>query len=353
MSSPRAPWRCDVEGSFAHLTCTVRWPKIVRNLAKRLPAHQRALLGLADEIESGTVQVMRGADDDRRFDAVHDVMCMPWTELPWYLGESWLYARVRAAVGYKHHGRDPFRDAKAAEEAGVVDGDNPHDPAPLQSALWRCLWGNRVDLSLPSAMAHSDESEASLLVDDREAALAMLSDARQVAIILDNAGVEVFADLQLARALADLGKVVTLWAKDVPFFVSDAMPVDVEIARRRLRRPLPPTVTVRADPFFTGPGFLHSAELPRHLREALADNDVIVCKGDCNYRRLVSDRPYSADDDDAFADVVDLPAPVIAVRTLKAEVAVGITAVAAARARTADAEWLVSGRFGVIQVAQR
>jgi uncharacterized protein with ATP-grasp and redox domains len=347
----REPWRCDVVGSFAWKTCTERWPRIVDGLARELPAHAAALHALRDEIRSGTVLTMRGADDDARFDAVHDVAGLPWTALPWYLGESWLYARIRAAVGFKHHHKDPFRARKAAEEHALVDGDNPSDPAPLDSALWRALWGNRVDLSLPSAMAHTDETAASLLVDDREQALAWLQGARRVDILLDNAGVEVFADLQLARALTDVGVEVTLWAKDVPFFVSDAMPADVEIARRRLRRPLPPDVTIRPERFLSGPGFLQTSALPAHVVTALSASDVIIAKGDCNYRRLVCDAVYDVDDDRSFDDVVAMPAPVIALRTLKAEVAIGIPPDRARAAAAVDGDWLVSGRFGVVQCA--
>lgn len=64
-------------------------------------------------------------------------------------------------------------------------------------------------------------------------------------------------------------------------------------------------------------------------------------------RRLLGDRQWAFDT--PFADVAAyFPCPVVALRTLKAEVAVGIPAAAAAAAAAADPTWLVSGAFGVV-----
>jgi uncharacterized protein with ATP-grasp and redox domains len=343
------PWRCNLPGTFAWHTCTERWPRIVRGLADDVPAHRAALMSLAREIEGGGVTPLWGPDDDFRFDVIHDYSGRPWTSLPWYVGESWLYAKVRAAVGWRFHGRDPFRAAKAREEAGLVDGENPADPDPLASALWRSLWGNRADLSLPSAKDHTATRQSDLLADERPQALAWLRSARRVVILADNAGTELFADLQLARVLEDGGARVTLLVKDAPFFVSDAIPDDVARARRHLGRDV--AVKVVAHPFLTGPDWLATPFLPAPLRDLLGTADVIVAKGDCNYRRLVGDQPWDPEYRWGFADVVDLPAPVIALRTLKAEVLVGVDAASCARARDLADDWLVSGRFGVVQCA--
>lgn len=344
-------WQCDVVGSFAWRTCTERWPHIIDGVADDVPDHRVALARLREELTDGVVLRLHDDHDDaRRFDVINDYAGRPWTALPWYVGESWLYARIRAAVGWRHHRRDPFRPAKARDEAGLADVDDTAASDPLAQALWRSLWGNRADLSLPTARHHDRAAVGDLLHDDRPLALAWLKRARRVAIVLDNAGTELFADLQLARALRDGGAEVTLFAKDRPFFVSDAMPADVEMARRRLQRP--DGAAVVAESFLTGPGMLTVAELPATFRDALASADVIVAKGDCNYRRLVGDGPWASSDERAFGDVVRMPAPVIALRTLKAEVLVGVAADACARARAQSADWLISGRFGVVQCSR-
>ncbi len=343
------PWHCNIEGSFAWRTCTQRWPKIVRDLARDIPHHAAALHSLTHEIEHGAVTMPMGLDDDRRFDIVADYAAQLWTELPWYAGEAWLYARIRQATGYRFHKRDPFRAAKAREEAGLVDAHNPHDPDPLSSALWRSLWGNRADLSLPAASAHTTSTVSELLVDERELALTWLLEAHNIAILLDNAGAELLCDLQLARALTDLGKRVTLIVKDAPYFVSDAIDNDIAITRRKLTRDV--DVTVVTDAFLTGPGFLHTDAMPERLRTLFGSVDVVIAKGDCNYRRLVKDAPYDDSDGRTFDSTVDIGARVIALRTLKAEVLVGAPVAVCQAAAVVDAAWLSSGRFGVVQCA--
>ncbi len=354
------PWTCAQPGSFAWRTCTERWPKIVDALRADVPGADAPLAALRDEIRSGTVRLLRdpvlGApvlcdvDEAPRWAAVTAWVGGPWTALPWYLGESFLYARVREAVGYGATRADPFLPIKLREERTVAN--SPHAAADdddrgsaLDAALWRALWGNRADLSLPSARDHTGTDENDLVVDDRDAARALLEGARSVGIVLDNAGLELARDLELAAVLERQGRRVTLFAKDVPFFVSDALPADV--ARTRARLALDLDAAVIADPFFTGPDFLTTAALPSPLRDQLAACDVVVVKGDCNYRRLVGDGPPS---DAAFHDVVSFPAPLIALRTLKAEVLVGADPVRVASAAARDPDWLVSGRFGLVQV---
>jgi hypothetical protein len=233
--------------------------------------------------------------------------------------------------------------------AGATERRAPqakHDD--VDDALWRSLWGNRADLSLPSAMKHAGASDANdLVADDREAARALIDSAQNIAILLDNAGVELACDLSLARLLVRRGQRVTLLCKDAPFFVSDATAADV--ARTRSLLGLPEDADVVDDCYFTGPGFLRSDELPSALRSRLAAFDVVIAKGDCNYRRLVRDIPP---DEAAFDDVVAFPAPVIALRTLKAEVLVGADPARVAAAKARDDDWLVSGRYGLVQVAQ-
>jgi uncharacterized protein with ATP-grasp and redox domains len=358
----RAPWHCDVVGSFAHRTCTVRWPQIVRGTVADVPDAAAALQALADEIEHGRVRSLSPTTKEHaRWHAVDAFVGGPWTALPWYVGEAFLYARIREAVSYGDTGRDPFLPAKLREErdlarpndddVAVDDVDDAgNEDALLERAVWRSLWGNRGDLSLPEARAHKGADDADLVVDDRAGALALLRGARRVGIVLDNAGPELAADLHLARVLARRGVTVTLFPKDAPFFVSDANRADIDRLVAAGHGHGGAAVVVH--PFFTGPAFLRTDELPADLRAFFSGVDVVVAKGDCNYRRLVGDAPWTTDDRTDFDDVVDLPAAVVALRTLKAEVLVGASPQAAQAAAARDPTWLVSGRFGVVQVAR-
>jgi hypothetical protein len=71
-------------------------------------------------------------------------------------------------------------------------------------------------------------------------------------------------------------------------------------------------------------------------------------KGDANYRRLCSDARWAPET--PFADVVEgFPAPVVALRTMKAEVVVGLPLGLATVLDREDARWMVNGRRGLVQ----
>ena len=111
-----------------------------------------------------------------------------------------------------------------------------------------CLWGNATDLSLLTLLTYEDiqklqgagarkASEESIIVNDIDAAYAVLRDARKkgkrdgerrVDIVLDNSGFELFVDLVLAGYLlsAGLATNVILHPKVMPWFVSDVIPRD-------------------------------------------------------------------------------------------------------------------------------
>ena len=110
-----------------------------------------------------------------------------------------------------------------------------------------CLWGNATDLSLLTSLTYDDiqtlqgsaarrRSEKNILVDELPAAYQVLKEAqrnagnkdRRVDIILDNAGFELFVDLVMAGYLlsANLATTVVLHPKSIPWFVSDVVPTD-------------------------------------------------------------------------------------------------------------------------------
>jgi hypothetical protein len=105
---------------------------------------------------------------------------------------------------------------------------------------------------------------------------------------------------------------------------------------------------VRADLFWNSP--LAMWDLPEGVERTLAGADLLISKGDANYRRLTGDRSW--DFTTPFSKVIDyLPVPLAAFRTLKAELAVGLTREAVRKARSADPDWMTDGRWGVIQYA--
>jgi hypothetical protein len=94
-------------------------------------------------------------------------------------------------------------------------------------------------------------------------------------------------------------------------------------------------------------------EMPNLLRNDLKNRcDLAFVKGDANYRRLLGDLEW--DYSSPFEDVVGhyFPCPVCALRTLKAEVGCGMAEEKWKQAEMLDNQWMVNGRFGVVQFSK-
>ncbi len=383
-------------GSYAQKTFQTRIPRIVDNIiaTNDYPAEiVQALRALREEIVSGTIQLLREATDDQEFwnAQAREHLGKTWLDLPWYWAEAFFYRRVLEATRYFQPGdfsrRDPFAPVKRAElqpdraprAVNAVLEELPRDPAAAFDALWHAsLWGNRTDLShlAIQGTAHSDaarpeqsrrDEHAHLLVDDSARVWDFLRDARgRVDFICDNAGTELCFDLALVDFLlrANLAAEITLHLKPQPMFVSDAMIQDVlasldafdqstmielrRLAQRLARARSDGRLVLRDHPFWVTGFFFHA--LPNDLRAALAQASLVIVKGDANYRRLIGDCHWEPTTQ--FEDTVaHFPAPIVALRTLKAELIVGLRAGQPERLRAEDAEWLVNGKRGVIQFA--
>jgi hypothetical protein len=101
-----------------------------------------------------------------------------------------------------------------------------------------------------------------------------------------------------------------------------------------------------ADFFWTSP--LNLWEMPDRIRALLAASDLVISKGDANYRRLAGDLKWPPTT--PFSDVAGyFPAPLLALRVLKAELALGLSSDQVSRLDREDPEWRVNGQWGVIQ----
>lgn len=213
-----------------------------------------------------------------------------------------------------------------------------------------CLWGNATDLSLLTNLTYDDiqklqgskarkANEEKIIVNDFSAAFAILVQAqksgkadRRVDVVLDNAGFELFVDLILAGYLLQSGLAthVVLHPKNIPWFVSDVMPKDfgdllnVLISAKdfyetpseddKARGWTPPKLTeeeeqnlnglfkhwselysegkivLRPNVFWTEAGsYWRLPKLAPSLYEDLKESELVIFKGDLNYRKLTGD----------------------------------------------------------------
>ncbi len=392
---PPAPLRGNEPGSFAEDTLSRRLPGIARSLLgeNRHPQAQSGLAALADEMPHGRLRPIHdpGAPDSDRWQVdLQSYLGLSWLDAPWFLTEAYFFRRILEATGYFQpgpgQGIDPYRAQKAQALSGVVEqlealntrlekliasGGEVQRRAALISLLHAVLWGNRADLSIFPAGAGSlteDQLRSGLLADDATAAVEYISGRpgglAQVMFILDNFGLELAYDLLLADFLLSQGLAgqVCFQAKPYPTYVSDATIPDIQVLVAYLAGAASPTVQrlgrrlqgylqeerlqLQNDFFWTSPA--PGWEMPPELRQSLASADLLISKGDANYRRWLGDRhwPFTA----PIQQVVAYrPAPLLLMRVLKSEIVAGLMPGQPEKMYQVDPSWLFDGRSGLIQ----
>ena len=284
-----------------------------------------------------------------------------------------------ASSGARGYARDPFEPLKLEElsrshggiaRAGKVlrqAGSLPDPKQRVAAHLLHALWGNRMDLTFSELVQRYGSAGElgggdELLIDHSPEAARRALEAGRVDLVLDNAGTELVCDLLLADALLDGPRRVVLHVKGSPFYVSDTMAKDVQAtvdalaraaeeatrrAGRRLRERLEEgSLLVQPHWFWNGP-LMYPDWLPE-LRRELESSDLLLFKGDVNYRRLLGDRRW---DPETPMDRVTayVPAPFAVLRTLKSEVVVDLPRAEVDALAREDPEWSVRGRYGVIR----
>jgi hypothetical protein len=277
----------------------------------------------------------------------------------------------------------PFVEVETTEQTSEVSETSEVLAGTFSALLHASLWGNRADLSYKQVMQDTrgplalERERANLLVDDTARVWQFLQTPRggRIDLICDNAGTELLFDLALADFLLSSGLAdqVVFHLKPQPFFVSDAMIADVRasldaLARSsasalnqlaaRLERALTTPIKIypgllaekrwvlSEHPFWVTSSFFF--EMPEDLQATLAQARLVILKGDANYRRLIGDCHWQPTM--PFESIVDyFPAPLVSLRTLKAELIVGLREGEAERLQAEDPAWLVNGKRGVVQ----
>lgn len=248
-----------------------------------------------------------------------------------------LASRYRELIEQLRAGKDAVRDDEAEKL--------------LFSEFFEiCLWGNATDLSLLTNLTYEDiqklqgsaarkAAEANILINDLPAAYDILHKARaagkkerRVDFVLDNAGFELYVDLILAGFLLSSGLAthIVLRPKSMPWFVSDVLPGDFAALLNAISDPkaffetqseeeqLQGTTPVpladketqdllfvfqewaklhaegqlimRPNRYWTAGGsFWRLPHQEPDLHKDLKDAELVIFKGDLNYRKLTGD----------------------------------------------------------------
>lgn len=235
------------------------------------------------------------------------------------------------------------------------------------------LWGNATDLSLLAGNVSIDDiksvqgaevrkkNEEKIIVNDLSQAWNYLKNSshddndKQIDIVLDNSGFELFTDLILSLFLLDskLINKVKIHCKEIPWFVSDTMPKDFDLLLDQLIDENFYKNIHQDKEDHESIKFLHSKlnqyykdgnivvshhkfwtlsynywDIPKFtdLYQELSKSDLIIFKGDLNYRKLTGDlqwdktTPFKT----ALQDLSKSKLPVLSLRTCKADVVVGL-----------------------------
>ena len=239
------------------------------------------------------------------------------------------------------------------KSSAIVDSEDPAKIEEAQKVLFTetveiCLWGNATDLSLLTTLTYEDiqklqgsnarkAQEKNIVVNDLVAAYDVLKSAqksgkssRRVDIVLDNAGFELYVDLILAGylLLTGLATEVVLHPKSIPWFVSDVLPKDFadllgviadpqtfysasddkhedgpsvrlsdeEIANLKYlfsnwsKLHSEGRLILRPNQFWTHAGsFWRMPHTAPDLFKDLKESELVIFKGDLNYRKLTGD----------------------------------------------------------------
>ncbi|XP_032398161.1 damage-control phosphatase ARMT1 [Etheostoma spectabile] len=331
-----------------------------------------------------------------------------WFKSSWLYVECYMYRRIQEALWLNPpiSDYDVFNEGKTqsffeSQQAMMalctyLEGVNKNMADLSKNQLFEhfnkllqvSLWGNKCDLSISAGQDNSQKTspidslnslQPFILVNDSKMVWSTLISAQRpgqsekttavrVDIVLDNAGFELFTDLVLADFLVSSGLAheVHFHGKSIPWFVSDVTANDFQWTIRQTMAAnhkwmskngvqwmshLKEGVWFYHDHrFWTQPHeFCDMATDAPDLYATLQRADLLLFKGDLNYRKLTGDRDwdYTVGFNTALQGFG--PAPLCSLRTLKANVQVGLQPGQGEKLGSQDPEWMTNGKYAVIQ----
>ncbi|MGH7866108.1 MAG: damage-control phosphatase ARMT1 family protein [Candidatus Dormibacteraceae bacterium] len=372
--------------SFANRVITERHPTIIRQiLADRpsSPAQVNRLNELLRETVEGRIRPLPGDAHDAAYwlGSGRPYFGERWTEVPFLWAESFFYRWLLDCLEFFEpgpwHWVDPFQPMKEVELKGkevelfleeIKQLDQLLDHEAFARLLRSAVLGNRADLGF-RMMGSAEAGEATgkfEVVDDHTESiwehLCRTAGAR-IVVLADNAALEILGDLILCDFLIHRCgcSSISLQLKPTPYYVSDATTSDVLQALRRLRNGgshaeaigarlmaafRRGSISLETHDFYCRPEYYYS--VPSDLLSTLANADLVISKGDLNYRRLVGD--VECDPTIRFENACAyFPSSLAALRSLKSDVALGLTSATVAKLEATGSNWRTEGTHGVIQ----
>ncbi|VIO98351.1 Uncharacterized protein BM_BM3723 [Brugia malayi] len=320
-----------------------------------------------------------------------------WYRCDWLFAECFLYRQIMSlflkTTTLKQF--DPFASQKQGSFIGCIDtismlakrveemaSETAKVNYDIISYFFQvCLWGNTCDLSLScgervTSLPFSDMVDhlADKILCNQIGEIDRIlrsGKVERVDIVLDNSGLELFADLAVAELL--IGKCgvknVVFHGKSMPWFVSDVTGIDFNWTVEMLiansdyllrnfgvkcsQRLSDGEFVFQSHYFWTLPyPYYLMAEKAPDLYNELSQSSLIIFKGDYNYRKLVSDLEWPQDTPFKIALRGFGPAPILVLRTIKAETVAGLSSNVIDDLRRkygSNKIWMTTGEYAVAQ----
>ncbi|XP_020661322.3 damage-control phosphatase ARMT1 isoform X1 [Pogona vitticeps] len=331
-----------------------------------------------------------------------------WFQSPWLYTECYMYRRIHEALVqnppisdydvFKEEKEHAFFDSQQAIIAlstylqELLKNIENQNEESLNEEFFKLiqvsLWGNKCDLSISAGADNSQKAnplqsvedlKSFILVDHMEKLWLLLMKRKKINtqtsvtstridIVLVNAGFELIADLVLADFLTS-SKLVTIihfHGKSIPWYVSDTTKRDLNWTIKQMGSAnnkcmsscgvswegyVKKGVWVYHDHlFWTLPHeFSSMAQVAPDLYAELQKSDLIIFKGDLNYRKLLGDRKWEFIVPFHQALNNFHPAPLCSLRTLKCDIQVGLKPGQGEKLSSTEPEWMITGKYGIIQ----
>jgi uncharacterized protein with ATP-grasp and redox domains len=209
-------------------------------------------------------------------------------------------------------------------------------------------------------------NESFLLVDQSDDLVKKLTNSpiNCVEFIADNAGRELCWDLAFIDGMLRTGvQRVICHVKPWPMFVSDALISDVKNTIQMMNAQTSDLATHSIGKRLTQ--YIDSGKLdiqaadewgePRHFSQLdtdlvvlLNNADVVIAKGDLNYRRFIEDRMWP-EETSVIQAAHNVPFSAFALRVLKSEAVAGIPTEIHQHLNLCEPDWRFNGKYAIIQ----
>ena len=193
-------------------------------------------------------------------------------------------------------------------------------------------------------------------------------------IINDNSGYELLVDFILADFILEhnLAPKIHFQVKSIPWFISDVLTTDFNWILEKLRSSDDEQLSITGEKwtnyvkdgkfvlieptsdFWTGPyEFFRMETVDKKLYDHLAEAQLLIFKGDLNYRKLLGDINWKPETDFPTSLKEFRPTNVCSLRTVKADLISGIKLGVAEALKKADPKWMQTGKYGTISFAPK